>query len=58
MIIKALKIIASFLVALVLLFLFVVKFSTVESRYECKGTIAFNGSTRPAVVYIKLNEYR
>tara|TARA_R110002020_G_scaffold52042_3_gene146790 strand:+ start:358 stop:756 length:399 start_codon:yes stop_codon:yes gene_type:complete len=58
MIKKILKVIAALLVTLVLLFVVVAKFSAIESRYECKGTIISNGITRPTLVYIKLNEYR
>lgn len=58
MIKRILKVLAALLVVLALLLVVVVKFSSIESRYECKGTIISHGITRPAVVYIKLNEYR
>jgi hypothetical protein len=53
-----LKALAALLAILFVLLIFAVKFSTVESRYECKSTITFNGTTRPAVVYLKITEAR
>lgn len=44
--------------AVVLLFVFVVNFSSVESRYQCVGTLTSAGNTKPATVYIKFAEYR
>jgi len=58
MIKNILKVIVALLVMLMLLFVFVAKFSAIESRYECQGTIISHGITRPAVVYVKLNQYR
>ena len=42
----------------VLLFLFVVNFSTVESRYECAGELSTAKVKRAATAYLRLQEYR
>ena len=44
--------------AAVLLFLFVVNFSAVESRFECAGGFTAKTGKKSAAAYIKLHEYR
>ena len=46
------------IIGIVLLFIFVVNFSIVESRYECQGELTFMGEKEPKTVYTKLEEYR
>ncbi len=53
-----LKIIGSLLVAAVGLYLFVVFFSSVETKYESTGTLTEFESNTNETIYIKLNEYR
>lgn len=53
-----LKIIGSLLVAVVSLYLFVVFFSSMETKYESTGTLSEFESTTNETIYIKLNEYR
>jgi len=55
---KLSKYAALLVAALVLLFCFVTIFSSVETRYECKGNLRFMGETQPKTFYIKLEEYR
>jgi len=47
----------SFVILLVLL-VTVVKFSAVETRFECKGNITANNIPQESTIYIILNEYR
>ena len=42
----------------VLLFVCVVNFSTVKSRFECTGNISFENDLKPTTIYIILEEYR
>ncbi len=53
-----LKIIGSLLLAVVGLYLFVVFFSSVETKYESTGTLTEFESSSNETIYIKLNEYR
>ncbi len=56
---KLMKIVGAFVAAALLLFVFVAKFSAVESRFLCPGEISYKGlSPHPLTVYIKLEEYR
>lgn len=41
-----------------LLFLFIVNFSAVESRYECAGELSGANAKRKATAYLRLEEYR
>ena len=50
--------IVSLVVAIIFLFLFITTFSSVESRYECKGELTFKGKSQVKIIYIKLEEYR
>lgn len=52
------KILGGLLAFALLLFLVVVKFSTVEYRFECNGKISANGAAQPATVFLKLEKYR
>ena len=45
-------------IAALLLFLFVVNFSSVESRLQCSGEISSKGGSRPTTIYMKVAEYR
>lgn len=47
-----------FLAAVLFCYLFLVKFSMVESRYECVGTLSSTDGDKPLTVYIKLGTYR
>jgi hypothetical protein len=55
---KALKIFAVIVGAVVLLFLFVANYSAVESRYQCLGEVSSTDGSHPVTVYLKLEEYR
>lgn len=55
---KLMKILGVFVVAAILLFVFVAKFSAVESRFQCPGEVSSKGGSRPVTVYLKLEEYR
>ena len=55
---KVVKIIGVFVVAALLLFVFVAKFSAVESRFQCPGEISSKSGAQPVSVYLKLEEYR
>ncbi len=44
--------------AVVLLFLFVVNFSAVETRFECAGGFTAKTGKKSAAAYVKLHEYR
>lgn len=46
------------MIVVVLLFIFIVNFSSVESRYECVGELTFEGETTSKTIYIKIQEYR
>jgi hypothetical protein len=45
-------------VSAVLLFVFVVNFSAVETRFECAGGFTAKTGQRSAAAYVKLHEYR
>ena len=55
---KAVKILGAIGSAVLLLFVFVVNFSSVESRFQCTGKISSTDGSRPVTVYLKLEEYR
>ena len=55
---KAIKILGTFGVAVVLIFVFLANFSAVESRFQCPGEISSTDGSRPITVYLKLEEYR
>lgn len=55
---KLMKILSAIGVAVLLLFIFVAKFSTAESRFQCPGEISSTDGSRPVTVYLKLEEYR
>jgi hypothetical protein len=55
---KLIKILAAIGVVVLLLFIFVVNFSAVESRFQCPGEISSTDGSRPVTVYLKLEEYR
>jgi hypothetical protein len=55
---KALKIFAVIVGAVVLLFVFVANYSAVESRYQCLGEVSSADGSRPVTVYLKIEEYR
>jgi len=55
---KLMKILGAIGVAVLLLFVIVAKFSTVESRFQCPGEISSTDGIRPVTVYLKLEEYR
>lgn len=55
---KALKIFAVIVGAVVLLFVFVANYSAVESRYQCLGEVSSTDGSHPVTVYLKLEEYR
>ena len=52
------RILGGLLLFATLLYLFVIKFSAVESRFECTGKIIANGVERPATVFLNLDRYR
>jgi len=55
---KLIKILGAIGIAVLLLFVFLAKFSTVESRFQCPGQISSTDGVRPITVYLKLEEYR
>ena len=55
---KLLKFLGAFLVVAIGLFLFVVNFSALETRFQCPGEISSNGKSQQVTVYMKLHEYR
>lgn len=55
---KLMKILGAIGVAILLLLVFVVDFSAVESRFQCPGEISSKDGSRPVTVYLKLEEYR
>jgi hypothetical protein len=55
---KALKILGAIGGTVVLLFVFVANYSTVESRFQCIGEVSSTGGSHPVTVYLKLEEYR
>lgn len=55
---KLWKYLGAFLVAALGLFLIVVNFSAVETRFQCSGELSSHGNSQKAILYMKLNEYR
>jgi len=55
---KAVKFVAGLAIFAVLLFVFLAKFSAVESRFECSGDISAEGVSHPTTIYMVLTEYR
>ena len=55
---KLLKYLGAFLVAALGLFLFVVNFSAVETRFQCSGEIASQNTRQQTTIFMKLDEYR
>jgi hypothetical protein len=54
---KFMKYLGALVLIVVLLYIFLAKFSSVDSRFECSGTMSSGGQSKPATVYIKLTEY-
>ncbi len=52
------KIVGALVTAALAIFLFLVKFSAVETIYACKGTIAEADEKKKGEVYMRLKEYR
>ncbi len=52
------KIVGWLVASIVLLYVFLVYFSSVESKYECDGAFVLDGVTESATVFIRLEEYR
>jgi hypothetical protein len=55
---KLMKILGAIGVTVLLLLVFVAKFSTVESRFQCPGEISSTDGVRRVSIYLKLEEYR
>jgi len=55
---KLIKILAAIGVVVLLLFIFVFNFSTVESRFQCPGEISSKDGSRPVTAFVKLVKYR
>jgi hypothetical protein len=55
---KIMKILGVIGVTVILLFVFLTKFSTVGSRFQCPGEISSIDGSHPITVYLKLEEYR
>lgn len=55
---RLLKYLGALLVAALGLFLFVVYFSAVETRFQCSGELSSQGNSQKAILHMKLNEYR
>ena len=41
-----------------LLFLLAANFSSVESRFQCDGSVESNGTSEPGIVFINVHRYR
>lgn len=57
-IMKLIKYLGALVVAALLLFVFVVNFSSVESHFQCSGKISSEAGSYPTTIYMKLAEYR
>ena len=55
---KLLRYAGALLIAAFGLFLFVVYFSEVETRFRCSGEFSSDGNPQKATLYVKLSEYR
>lgn len=55
---KLAKYLGGLALAAVLLFAFAITFSSVESRFECNGTLSSKNASSPATIYIKFAQYR
>ena len=55
---KLLRYAGALLIAAFGLFLFVVYFSAVETRFRCSGEFSSDGNPQKATLYVKLDEYR
>ena len=56
---KFVKYLGFFLIVFFLLFVILITFSAVESRFQCPGQYSLNrGGTRSTTLYIKLHQYR
>ena len=57
---KLIKVLGVILITVIFLYAFAVKFSAVESRFQCSGEISSKDKEKslPVEVYIKLEEYR
>lgn len=55
---KLLKFVGGTILTVLLLFVFVIHFSVVESRLECPGNIFWRGSSRSVTVYVRFERYR
>ena len=55
---KALQYIGAFVLAVVLLYFFVVNYSSVETSFECPGAFTNGDATEPATIFFGLEEYR
>lgn len=55
---KAIKILGTFGVAVVVLFVFLANFSAVESRFQCPGQLSSTDGSRAITVFLKIQEYR
>ena len=55
---KLVKYLSSFAVIVILLFAFIVNFSSVESRYQCIGKITVKDASISKTAYLKIGQYR
>ncbi len=55
---KIFKYLGFLISALVLLFLFVVNFSQVETKFQCPGEMSYKDAAQSTTVYVRLEEYR
>jgi hypothetical protein len=55
---KLLKYLGAFLAAALGLFLFVVNFSAVETRFQCSGVVSSQSNSQHVAIFMKLHEYR
>ena len=55
---KILRYLGGFVLAVLLLFVFVANFSSVQSSFSCIGEFSREGSTESAEIYFRLEEYR
>lgn len=55
---KLAKIFGFIILGVILLFIFITRFSTVESRIRCEGNTVYNKTSHPLTIYFILTEYR
>ncbi|MFZ2490258.1 MAG: hypothetical protein WA208_02120 [Thermoanaerobaculia bacterium] len=55
---KVIKTLGGIGVVLIVVYIILVKYSTVESRFKCEGQLTSTDGATPVFVYMRLEEYR